>query len=151
MPMQPASTNKVLTTAAALLTLDRDATPDHPGDWPAGSPVWSCCKGGGDPTLSAAPAGRHTWYKGAARISDLADQVRSSGTDVTTRAGRRWARTAGRRWRRAGIRLDIDGGDIAPMEVGDARRRPHPAGDAPESRRSTHARAWTPAARWPPR
>ena len=38
--MQPASTNKVLTTAAALLTLDRDATltttvvatdPDTPG------------------------------------------------------------------------------------------------------------------------
>ena len=35
-------------------------------------------KGGGDPTLSAAPAGQDTWYNDAARISDLADQVRRS-------------------------------------------------------------------------
>ena len=40
-------------------------------------------EGGGDPTLSAAPPGQETWYRDAARISDLADQVRRSGIDVT--------------------------------------------------------------------
>ena len=39
--------------------------------------------GGGDPTLSAAPKGQDTWYRDAARISDLAEQVRRSGTKVT--------------------------------------------------------------------
>ncbi|MGH3564034.1 MAG: D-alanyl-D-alanine carboxypeptidase, partial [Mycobacterium sp.] len=78
LPMQPASTNKVLTTAAALLALDRDArltTRVTAGDQP-GVVVLI---GGGDPTLSAAPTGQDTWYRGAARISDLADQVRRRG------------------------------------------------------------------------
>ena len=50
-PLQPASVNKVLTTAAALLSLDRDAVltttvltdPEEPG--------LIILKGGGDPTL----------------------------------------------------------------------------------------------------
>jgi len=114
-PMQPASTNKVLTTGAALLALDRDArltTRVMAG----GQPGVVVLKGGGDPTLSAAPEGQATWYKGAARISDLADQVRRSGTDVTTvqvdvSAYSGPAMAPG--WDPA----DIDGGDIAPMEA----------------------------------
>ena len=39
--------------------------------------------GGGDPTLLAAPPGEETWYRDAARIADLADQVRSSGLQAT--------------------------------------------------------------------
>ncbi len=80
-PMQPASTNKVLTAAAALLTLDRDArlttrvlAADQPGV--------VVLVGGGDQTLSAAPRGAQTWYRDAARIVDLADQVRRSDTPV---------------------------------------------------------------------
>ena len=82
-PMQPASVTKVLTTAAALLGLDRDArltTKVMASDRPPGLVV---LEGGGDPTLSAAPPGQETWYRDAARISDLADQVRRSGTKVT--------------------------------------------------------------------
>jgi D-alanyl-D-alanine carboxypeptidase/D-alanyl-D-alanine-endopeptidase (penicillin-binding protein 4) len=118
LPMQPASTNKVLTTAAALLALDRDArltttvvAPDQ-----TASPGLVVLKGGGDPTLSAAAPGDDTWYRGAARISDLADQVRRSGVtpkavqvDVSAFSGP----TLATGW----DPVDIDGGDIAPMEA----------------------------------
>jgi serine-type D-Ala-D-Ala carboxypeptidase/endopeptidase (penicillin-binding protein 4) len=115
LPMQPASTNKVLTTAAALLALDRDArltTRVMAG----GQPGVVVLKGGGDPTLSAAAAGQDTWYKGAARISDLADQVRRSGTDATkvqVDISAFSGPTMAPGWDPA----DIDGGDIAPMEA----------------------------------
>ncbi len=113
-PMQPASTNKVLTAAAALLTLDRDVrlttrvlASDQPGV--------VVLVGGGDPTLSAAPRKEDTWYRDAARIVDLADQVRRSGTavkavqvDVSAYSGP----TMAPGW----DPLDIDGGDIAPIE-----------------------------------
>ena len=114
-PMQPASTNKVLTTAAALLALDRDArltTRVMAG----GQPGVVVLKGGGDPTLSAAPAGQDTWYRDAARISDLADQVRRSGIFVTTvqvDISAFSGPTMAPGWDPA----DIDGGDIAPMEA----------------------------------
>ena len=115
-PMQPASTNKVLTAAAALLTLDRDervttkvvaADPARPGT--------VVLVGGGDPTLSAAPADEDTWYPGAARISDLAAQVRSSGVkptavlvDTSLFTGPEMAPG----WDPA----DIAGGDFAPIQ-----------------------------------
>jgi len=114
-PMQPASTNKVLTTGAALLALDRDARLTT-RVMTTGQPGVVVLKGGGDPTLSAAPAGQDTWYKGAARISDLADQVRRSGVDVTTvqvDIGAYSGPTMAPGWDPA----DIDGGDIAPMEA----------------------------------
>jgi serine-type D-Ala-D-Ala carboxypeptidase/endopeptidase (penicillin-binding protein 4) len=114
-PMQPASTNKVLTTAAALLGLDRDARLTT-RVMTSGQPGVVVLKGGGDPTLSAALAGQDTWYKGAARISDLADQVRRSGVDVTTvqvDVSAYSGPTTAPGWDPA----DIDGGDIAPMEA----------------------------------
>lgn len=114
LPLQPASTNKVLTTAAALLTLDRDArltTTVVAGD----TPGVVVLKGGGDPTLSAAPPGTDTWYGDAARISDLADQVRKAGitaravqVDISAYSGP----TMAPGWDTA----DIDGGDFAPIE-----------------------------------
>ena len=115
LPMQPASTNKVLTTAAALLALDRDARLTT-RVMASGQPGVVVLKGGGDPTLSAAPTGQDTWYREAARIGDLADQVRRSGIDVTTvqvdiSAYRGPTMAPG--WDSA----DIDGGDIAPMEA----------------------------------
>ena len=65
-PMQPASTNKLLTTAAALLTLDRNArvaTTVRAADQTR-MPGTVVLVGGGDPTLSAAPPGVQTWYHG---------------------------------------------------------------------------------------
>lgn len=112
--LQPASTNKVLTTGAALLALDRTArltTTVLAGDTP-GQVV---LKGGGDPTLSAAPPGTDTWYRDAARISDLADQIRKSGTVVTSvqvDTSAFTGPTMAQGWDVA----DIDGGDFAPIE-----------------------------------
>jgi serine-type D-Ala-D-Ala carboxypeptidase/endopeptidase (penicillin-binding protein 4) len=114
-PMQPASTNKVLTTAAALLTLDRDTRltttvltdPDAPG--------LIILRGGGDPTLSAAPPDQPTWYKGAARISDLVKQVHDAGVavksvqvDTSAYSGP----TMAPGW----DPIDMQNGDFAPME-----------------------------------
>ncbi|TRW80051.1 D-alanyl-D-alanine carboxypeptidase/D-alanyl-D-alanine-endopeptidase [Mycolicibacterium sp. 018/SC-01/001] len=113
-PMQPASTNKLLTTAAALLTLDRDARLTT--RVVATSPGTVVLVGGGDPTLSAAPRGTDTWYRDAARIVDLADQVRRSGTTVRTVAVDVSA-YSGPTMAPGWDPLDIDGGDIAPMEA----------------------------------
>ncbi|KUI02397.1 D-alanyl-D-alanine carboxypeptidase [Mycolicibacterium acapulense] len=114
MPMQPASTNKSLTAAAALLTLDRDArltTRVLRGSQPGVVVL----KGGGDPTLSAAPPGEDTWYRDAARISDLAEQVRGSGMEVT-RVAVDVSTYSGPTLAPGWDPLDIDYGDIAPME-----------------------------------
>jgi D-alanyl-D-alanine carboxypeptidase/D-alanyl-D-alanine-endopeptidase (penicillin-binding protein 4) len=134
-PMQPASVNKVLTTGAALLSLDRDARltttvvtdPDTPG--------LIILKGGGDPTLSAAAPATPTWYRDAARISDLADQVRRESVAVTAvqvDASAFSGPTMAPGW----DPLDIDNGDIAPMEsvmLDGGRTQPVSV----ESRRST--------------
>jgi serine-type D-Ala-D-Ala carboxypeptidase/endopeptidase (penicillin-binding protein 4) len=131
--LQPASTNKTLTSAAALLALDREARVTT--KVVAGSqPGIVVLVGAGDPTLSGAPPGQDTWYHGAARISDLADQVRRSGVtplsvqvDTSLFSGPTFAPG----WDPA----DIEGGDIAPIEsvMVDAGRI-QPATD--ESRRS---------------
>ena len=116
-PMQPASTNKVLTSAAALLTLDRDAkvvTKVVAADQ-ATQPGVVVLVGGGDPTLSAAPADQDTWYKGAARISDLAAQVRRSGVTATA-VQVDTSQFTGPEMAAGWDPADIDGGDIAPIE-----------------------------------
>ncbi|WP_319454827.1 MULTISPECIES: D-alanyl-D-alanine carboxypeptidase/D-alanyl-D-alanine-endopeptidase [unclassified Mycobacterium] len=114
-PMQPASVNKVLTTAAALLTLDRDATLDTTVLTDPDNPGLVILKGGGDPTLSAAAPGKPTWYRGAARISDLVQQVRDAGlavTSVKVDVSAYSGPTMAPGW----DPLDIKNGDIAPME-----------------------------------
>lgn len=113
-PMQPASTNKTLTAAAALLALDRDDR--------LITRVFSTAKvgvvvlkGGGDQTLSAAAPDEETWYRDAARISDLAEQVEAAGiepTSVQVDVSAYTGPTMAPGW----DPLDIDGGDIAPME-----------------------------------
>ena len=116
-PMLPASTNKVLTTAAALLTLDRDTritTTVQAADQ-SRMPGVVVLVGGGDPTLSAAAPGVPTWYRGAARIADLADQVRSSGitaTAVQVDTSLFIGPDMAPGWDPA----DIWGGDIAPIQ-----------------------------------
>jgi D-alanyl-D-alanine carboxypeptidase/D-alanyl-D-alanine-endopeptidase (penicillin-binding protein 4) len=134
--LQPASTNKTLTSAAALLALDRNArvtTRVVAADQPGASGV-IVLVGGGDPTLSGAAPGQDTWYHGAARLSDLADQVRRNGvtpTAVQVDTSLFSGPTFAPGWDPA----DIEGGDIAPIEsvMLDAGRI-QPATD--ESRRS---------------
>ncbi|CAM3167049.1 D-alanyl-D-alanine carboxypeptidase [Mycobacterium intermedium] len=121
LPLIPASTNKTLTAAAALLTLDRQAriSTRVVAGGPAGSPGGNgviVLVGAGDPTLSAAPPGVETWYHGAARISDLAEQIRRSGVtptavqvDISAYSGP----TMAPGWDPA----DVDNGDIAPIEA----------------------------------
>jgi len=143
LPMQPASINKVLTTAAALLTLDRNArvtTTVQAADQTL-MPGVVVLVGGGDPTLSAAPTGVPTWYRGAGRISDLADQVRKSGlvpTAVQVDTSLYTGPDMAPGWDPA----DIQGGDIAPIQsvmldsgriqptTLESRRSPTPALDA---------------------
>ena len=132
--LQPASTNKTLTSAAALLALDRNARVTT-RVLAASQPGTVVLVGGGDPTLSGAAPGQTTWYHNAPRLSDLADQVRRSGvtaTAVEVNTSLFSGPTFAPGWDPA----DIDGGDIAPIESAmlDAGRI-QPATD--ESRRST--------------
>lgn len=142
-PMQPASTNKVLTAAAALLTLDRNArvsTVVKAADQTR-MPGVVVLVGGGDPTLSAAPPDKQTWYRGAARISALAEQVRQSGlkpTAVQVDTSLFTGPDMAPGWDPA----DIAGGDISPIQsvmldagriqptTEESRRSPTPALDA---------------------
>lgn len=116
LPLVPASTNKVLTAAAALLTLDHQArisTRVVAGSQNAQGPV--VLVGSGDPLLSAVPPGVDTWYKGSARISDLVEQVRRSGvtpTSVQVDTSAFSGPTMAQGWDPA----DVDNGDIAPIE-----------------------------------
>lgn len=115
LPMQPASTNKVLTAAAALLTLDRTARIETTVVTSAAKPGVVILVGGGDPTLSAAPDGVDTWYRDAARIDDLADQIRASGVDVTD-VQVDTSLYIGPELAPGWDEIDIWGGDIAPMQ-----------------------------------
>lgn len=114
MPLKPASTNKTLTAAAALLAVDPGARVTT-RVVAAAQPGAIVLVGGGDPTLSAAPTSQKTWYHGAARISDLADQVRRSGmtpTSVQVDTSAFSGPSTAPGWDPG----DIDGGDIAPIE-----------------------------------
>ena len=128
MPMQPASTNKVLTTAAALLALDRDARLTTRVMAERTAAAWSCSRAAATRRCRRRRPARTPGTSDAARISDLADQVRAQRHRRDGRAGRhqRLQRAdhgaglgSGRHRRR---RHRADGG-------GDARRRPHPAGE----------------------
>ncbi len=115
-PLVPASTNKVLTAASALLTLDRQArisTRVVAGSQNAQGPI--VLVGAGDPTLSAAPPDVPTWYRGAPRISDLVEQIHRSGMTPTTVQVDTSAFT-GPTMAPGWDPTDVDNGDIAPIE-----------------------------------
>jgi D-alanyl-D-alanine carboxypeptidase/D-alanyl-D-alanine-endopeptidase (penicillin-binding protein 4) len=117
-PMQPASTNKVLTAGAALLALRPDArqTTTVVAADQSSQPGVVVLVGGGDPTLSSAPQGQETLYRNAARISDLAAQVHNSGIKVTAirvDASAFSGPSLAPGWDPA----DILGGDVAPIEA----------------------------------
>lgn len=82
-PQIPASTQKLLTATALLATVDpnrRLTTKVVAGEAP-GEVVMV---GGGDVTLSARRVGVDTIYDGAPTVGDLAEQVKSSGVEVTS-------------------------------------------------------------------
>jgi D-alanyl-D-alanine carboxypeptidase/D-alanyl-D-alanine-endopeptidase (penicillin-binding protein 4) len=82
-PLVPASTTKLLTAAAALLSLDpaeelvtkvvEGATPGE-----------VIIVGGGDLTVSSLEPGQESVYPGAAYLADLVEQVRASGVAVNS-------------------------------------------------------------------
>jgi D-alanyl-D-alanine carboxypeptidase/D-alanyl-D-alanine-endopeptidase (penicillin-binding protein 4) len=79
----PASTGKLLTAAAALLSLDHAhqlVTKVVQGEQPGEVII----VGGGDPTLSSLKPGLVSMYPGAAHLTDLVDQVKASGVPVQT-------------------------------------------------------------------
>jgi D-alanyl-D-alanine carboxypeptidase/D-alanyl-D-alanine-endopeptidase (penicillin-binding protein 4) len=80
-PTSPASTAKLL-TAAALLSV-RTVTDTISTKIVAGADGQIVLVGGGDPTLSAAKRGDDPVYPGAARITDLADQLLEANVPVT--------------------------------------------------------------------
>jgi serine-type D-Ala-D-Ala carboxypeptidase/endopeptidase (penicillin-binding protein 4) len=114
-PLVPGSTGKLLTTAAALLTLnptDRLVTRVVAGAQP-GTVI---LVGGGDPTLTALPAGKEGVYPDPSRLTALADAVRKAATTPITRVlvdtSRYQGPTLARRWDVA----DVRGGFVAPIE-----------------------------------
>ncbi|WP_327121510.1 D-alanyl-D-alanine carboxypeptidase [Nocardia sp. NBC_01730] len=112
-PMIPSSTAKILTTAAALLTLPaehRVTTRVVAGS----APNELVLVGSGDPTLTAEPDGKG-YYPNGPRLSDLVAQVKSAGRSVDTILVDTSA-YAGPTMAQGWDPLDIGGGSIAPME-----------------------------------
>jgi serine-type D-Ala-D-Ala carboxypeptidase/endopeptidase (penicillin-binding protein 4) len=113
-PLVPGSTAKVLTAAAALLTLD-------PGDGfvtrvLAGSrPGTVVLVGGGDPTLTALPQGEEGTYPEPARLAELAAEVREASPvpveEVLVDLGRWTGPELAPGWAPG----DVGGGFVAPI------------------------------------
>jgi len=113
-PQLPASTAKVLTVAAALLTLDT-AGVVHTKVVAGTVPGQIVLVGGGDPTLSGAPLGAPEHYPGAARLDDLVAQVRTTGVPVSSVVVDTSA-YSGDTLAPGWFAADIRGGSIAPIE-----------------------------------
>ncbi|MGI5221854.1 D-alanyl-D-alanine carboxypeptidase/D-alanyl-D-alanine-endopeptidase [Nocardia sp. CA-290969] len=112
-PRVPSSTAKIMTAAAALLTLPDDQRVQTRVVAGA-APNEIVLVAGGDPTLTAQPGG-DGYYPGAASLADLADQVRSADVRADTIVvdiSRYSGATMARGWEPA----DIGGGSIAPLE-----------------------------------
>ena len=110
----PGSTAKLVTAAAALLALDPDAQLET--KVVAGAePGTVVLVGGGDPTLSALPAGRESVYPGAPRLDELVAQVRAAAPGpirtVLVDVDRYPGDAMGPGWHPA----DVPGGYVAPI------------------------------------
>ncbi len=114
LPQIPGSVTKILTAAAALLTLPTDqriATTVVEGS----APGELVLVGGGDPTLTAQPAGVAGYYPGAPRLDDLVDQIRSGGVPAAALAVDS-SLFAGPTMAAGWDPIDIGGGSITPIE-----------------------------------
>lgn len=112
-PRVPSSTAKIMTTAAALLTLPADQRVQTRVVAGA-APNEIVLVAGGDPTLTAQPGGKG-YYPGAASLSDLANQVRNADVRADTVVVD-ISRYTGPAMARGWDPIDIGGGSIAPLE-----------------------------------
>jgi D-alanyl-D-alanine carboxypeptidase/D-alanyl-D-alanine-endopeptidase (penicillin-binding protein 4) len=114
-PLVPGSTVKLLTSAATLLTLDpteRLVTRVVPGPEP-GTVV---LVGGGDPTLTALPAEKVGVYPDPARLTALADAVRTATPVPVRRVLVDTSRYRGPTMQATWDPVDVDGGFVTPIE-----------------------------------
>jgi serine-type D-Ala-D-Ala carboxypeptidase/endopeptidase (penicillin-binding protein 4) len=110
----PGSTAKLVTAAATLLALDHDSrleTAVVAGEAP-GTVV---LVGGGDPTLSALPAGQESVYPGAPRLDDLVAQVRAATPGRVSRVLVDVDRYAGDALGPGWLPVDVPAGFVAPI------------------------------------
>jgi serine-type D-Ala-D-Ala carboxypeptidase/endopeptidase (penicillin-binding protein 4) len=113
--MTPGSTGKLLTTAAALLTLN-----------PTGSLVTRAVAGpepgtvvlvgGGDPTLTALPEGKTGVYPDPARLTALAEKVKAAVPGGVTKVLIDTSRYTGPTLASGWDPADIPAGNIAPIQ-----------------------------------
>jgi serine-type D-Ala-D-Ala carboxypeptidase/endopeptidase (penicillin-binding protein 4) len=114
-PLVPGSTGKLLTASAALLTLNptgvlvtRAVAGTDPGT--------VVLVGGGDPTLTALPAGKNGTYPDPARLTDLAAKVEAAVPGKITKVLVDTSRYTGPTMAAGWDPADIAGGDITPIE-----------------------------------
>ncbi len=113
-PMVPGSTVKLLTATAALQKLrptDRLVTRVVAGPTPDSVVL----VGGGDPTLSALPAGMASVYLGAPRLDTLADAVRAARTSPVRTVYYDLSRYRGDVLAPGWLPADVPGGFVAPI------------------------------------
>lgn len=113
-PVTPASTAKLATSVALLSVTEPDqrlttrlVAGSRPGD--------VVLVGGGDPTLSAAPAGKPTAYEGAARVSTLAALAKPAGLGPVSRVVVDSSLFSGPTMAPTWNPADVRGGYIAPI------------------------------------
>ncbi len=112
--MVPGSVTKLLTAAAALLTLnptDRLATRVVPGPEPDSVVL----VGGGDPTLTALPVGRDSVYPEPARIDQLAADTRKAVGRPITKVYTDTSLWTGPELATSWGPGDVQSGDVTPM------------------------------------
>jgi len=113
-PLVPGSTAKLITTSAALLTLNPTSSLVT-NVVAGGTPGAVVLVGGGDPTLTALPPGKVGVYPDPTRLTELAEQVKKSTggriTQVVIDTGRYRGPGLAPGWDEG----DIAGGDITPI------------------------------------
>jgi D-alanyl-D-alanine carboxypeptidase/D-alanyl-D-alanine-endopeptidase (penicillin-binding protein 4) len=110
----PASTAK-LATSVALLSVTRPDQRLTTRVVAGARPGEVVLVGGGDPTLSAAPAGTATVYEGAARVATLAAAARKAGVRTVTRVVVDSTLFAGPGMAPSWDPRDVTGGYITPV------------------------------------
>lgn len=113
-PLVPGSTAKLLTASAALLALDHQSTL-RTTVLAGAEPGTVVLVGGGDPTLSAAPAATTSVYPGAARLDDLAAQVKAAASGPIRRVVVDVGRYSGAVLAPGWLPADVAAGFVAPI------------------------------------